>query len=239
MRRLLKVHTTIGVAVSLIICLSAGKSAASDSDVILNELQRDDWEVRLMNGHALEKMQEPQSTEMLVEVVDKQRSNWKLQMRGISLLARIHTPRAEDVLLQLFYDIFFHHGCPALKSSLAVALGNFSGSRVAEALIQGLDDPELQVREASIVSLGRVGDAAAVPYLIGQLGDRHFAIKVSAIRSLGLLRDARAVSSLEKMAGSAGEPLLRREASVALSMIRKQAASVSRASDVHSLQSDP
>ena len=218
----MKLCWKIEVALILIFSCAAMPAVASDYEFILKELQRADWEVRLMNGAALEKMREPQSIETLIELIDNRRIDWRLQIRGIRLLGKIHTPRVEDFLLQLFSDIFFHHGCPAVRSSLALTLGNFSGPKVVTGLIEGLDDPELQVREASIVSLGRIGDVAAVPYLIDQLKDMHFVIKVSAIRSLGLLRDARAVSSLENIAGNAVEPLLKREASIALSMIRRQ-----------------
>jgi len=219
----LKVRRKIEVTIILIFSLAAGMPAsASDPDFIMRERQKDDREVRFLDDAAPEGMYNRQSTEALIEVIRNQGLDWRLQIQGISLLAHIHTPRVEDVLLQLFSDIFFHHGCPAVKSSLAVALGNFSGTRVVGALIQGLEDPEVTVREASIVSLGRVGDATAVPYLIAQLNDMRFMIKVSAIRSLGLLRDARAAAYLEKIADNAGEPLLRREAFIALSMIRKQ-----------------
>lgn len=211
----------IEAVILLIFSLAASMPvSASGPDSIIRQLQKNEGEVLLLN--APEGMNNRQATEALIEVIRNRGLDWRLQMRGIGLLAHIHTPRVEDVLLQLFSDIFFHQGCPALKSSLALALGNFSGPRVSGALIQGLDDPELPVREASIVSLGRVGDVTAVPYLIAQLKDIRFVIKISAIRSLGLLRDARAVSSLEKIAGDAGEPLLRREAFIALSMIRKQ-----------------
>ncbi len=194
--------------------------SASQSDFILGELQRDDWERRLLNKAFLESMNNLLSAEALIELIRNQGANWRIQVRGIRLLGEIHTPLAEDGLLQLFWDIFFHQGCPALKSSLALALGNFAGPRVVEALIDGLEDPEALVREASIVSLGRVGDTRAVPYLINQLKDSRFLIRSSAIHSLGLLKDATAVSSLEKIAEGDGEPLLRKEALSALSMIR-------------------
>ncbi len=218
----MKLSWKIEVSLILIFSFAVMPAVASDSEFILKELQRADWEVRLMNGASLEKMREPQSIETLIEIIDNRRIDWRLQIRGIRLLGKIHTPRVEDFLLRLFSDAFFHHGCPAVRSSIALTLGNFSGPRVVNGLIEGLEDPELQVREATIVSLGRVGDVTAVPYLIAQLKDMHFVIKVSAIRSLGLLRDARAVSSLERIAGNAVEPLLKREASIALSMIRKQ-----------------
>ena len=218
----MNVRRKIEVTIILIVSIAASiPVSASDPDSIMRELRKNDWEVRLINDAALEGMNNGQSMEALIDVIRNQGLDWRLQIRGIRLLAQIRSPLAEDILLQLFSDIFFHQGCPAVKSSLALALGNFSGPKVVEALIQGLDDPELPVREASIVSLGRVGDATAVPYLIAQLKDMHFMIQVSTIRSLGLLRDMRAVSSLEKIADNAGEPLLRREAFIALAMIRK------------------
>jgi hypothetical protein len=207
----------------VILALSVAASipvSASESDFMLGELQRDDWQVRLLNGAVPERMKNsPASTEALIGLIRDQGANWRIQVRGILLLSKIHTPRVEDVLLQWFSDIVFHRECPALKSSLALALGNFAGPQVVDALIGGLGDPELLVREASIVSLGRVGDARAVPYLIAQLKDRRFTIRAGAIRSLGLLRDAAAVSPLTEIAEQDREPLLRREALSALSTI--------------------
>jgi HEAT repeat protein len=218
----LNIRKKIATAVILILSAAASMPASAwDSDSILRELQRDDWEVRLMNKSALESMDNRQSVQALIELIRNQGLGWRLQIRGIRLLGEIHTPQAEDVLLQLFPDLFFHQGCPAVKSSLALALGNSAGPKVVDALIEGLDDPELPVREASIVSLGRVGDTIAVPYLVAQLKDKLFMIRVSAIHSLGLLRDARAVFSLKKIAADDSEPLLRKEAISALSMIRK------------------
>lgn len=215
------IHRKILTAVVLAVSVSAGLPVfASQSDYILGELQRDDWEVRLSNKAVLEKINNPLSTEALIQLIRNKEVDWRIQMRGIRLLGEIHTPRVKDVLLQLFSDIFFHRGCPAVKSSLALALGNFSGPTVVDALIGGLDDTEVLVREASIVSLGKVGDARAVPYLIAQLKDRRFLIKASAIHSLGLLKDATAVSPLETIAHGDGEPLLRKEALSALSTIR-------------------
>ncbi|MGE5172615.1 MAG: HEAT repeat domain-containing protein [Betaproteobacteria bacterium] len=215
------IHRKIVTAVVLAISVTAGMPVfASQSDYILSELQRDDWEVRLSNKAVLEKINNPLSTEALIQLIRNKEVNWRIQIRGIRLLGEIHTPRVKDVLLQLFSDIFFHRGCPAVKSSLALALGNFSGPAVVDALIGGLDDPEVLVREASIISLGKVGDARAVPYLIAQLKDRRFLIKASAIHSLGLLKDATAVSPLETIAQGDAEPLLRKEALSALSTIR-------------------
>lgn len=216
----LNVFIKIAAIIILILYLSANTPAAAwDSASILSEIQRDDWEAHLLNGAAHEKIKDPQSTEMLIDLIRDQTANWRLQIRGIRVLGEIHTPRVEDTLLQLFSDIFFHHGCPAIKSSLALSLGNFSGPRVAAGLIVGLDDPEPLVREASIVSLGRVGDPSAVPYLISQLNDKSFTIRVSAIHSLGLLKDSRAASYLKEIADNDSELILKREALMALSMI--------------------
>ncbi|MDA8242282.1 MAG: HEAT repeat domain-containing protein [Nitrospiraceae bacterium] len=212
-----KIVTAVVLAVSVAVSMPA---FASQSDYILGELQRDDWEVRLSNKAVLKKINNPLSTEVLIELIRNRGLNWRIQMRGIRLLGEIHTPRVEDVLLQFFSDLFFHHGCPAVRSSLAIALGNFAGPKVVDALIGGLDDPEVIVREASIVSLGKVGDTRAVPYLIAQLKDRRFLIRASAIHSLGLLKDATAVSPLETIAQGDGEPLLRKEALSVLSTIR-------------------
>lgn len=196
-------------------------AASPESETILRELQRNDWQVRLINRAALEKMSKPQSTKALIRVIRNQGVDWRIQIRGIRLLGRIHTALAKGTLINLFNDLFFHQECPAVKSSLARALGNFHGPRVAASLIGGLDDSELLVREASVISLGKAGDASAVPYLIAQLKDKNFAIKSGAIHALGLLKDAKAIPSLTNIAEHDSDPILRREALSALSMIRR------------------
>ncbi|MEJ2697718.1 MAG: HEAT repeat domain-containing protein [Candidatus Sulfobium sp.] len=219
----MRIFKEIVIAVIIAAAVGAGITVcASETDSILDKLRGDDWQVRILNKAALEKLAGRQSTEALINLIVNRGLNWRIQIRGIQVLSRIHTPRVKDVLVQLFSDPFFHRECPAVKSSLAVALGDFEGPRVVGALIGSLDDPELLVREASIVSLGRVGDASAVPYLIRQLKDGSFTIKSSAIRSLALIKDAGAVPSLRDVADHDRDPLLREEALWALSMIRKK-----------------
>ena len=211
----------IVVIVALFFASGPGISAASpESDFILSELQSNDWQVRLLNRATLEKMSRQQSAEALIRLIRNQGVDWRIQIRGIRVLSQMHTAMAKDTLVDLFNDLFFHQECPAVRSSLARALGNFKGRRVVSALVGGLDDPELLVREASIVSLGKAGDASAVPHLIARLKDRDFAIKASAIHALGLLKDAKAVASLTDVAEHDGDPLLREEALSSLSMIR-------------------
>ncbi len=217
----LDVIIKIAAALAFTLCLFASRPAVAwDSESMLSEIQRDDWEARLLHRAVLEKMKDPQSTDILIGLIKDHTADWRIQIRGIRVLGEIHTPRAEEALLQMFSDIFFHHGCPAIKSSIAHSLGNFSGPRVAAGLIEGLDDTEPLVREASIVSLGKVGDTSAVPYLIALLNDKSFTIRVSAIHSLGLLKDARAASYLKKIADNDNELVLKREALAALSMLR-------------------
>jgi HEAT repeat protein len=219
-RSTVNVYGKIIGALVLAVCLASIPASASGYDLLRDALQRDDWKARLLNKAALDKLNEPASIEALIGLIANKQIEWRIQIRGIRVLSEIHTPRVQDALVELFNDLFFHLGCPAVKSSLALALGNFKGPRVVGALLGGLDDPELLVREASIDSLGRVGDIKAVPFLIAELKDRHFGIRESSIRSLGLLRDARAVPLLKEIAETDEEPLLRNEARSALSLIR-------------------
>ncbi|MDA8082175.1 MAG: HEAT repeat domain-containing protein [Nitrospiraceae bacterium] len=207
-------------AVLLFLPVAVGAPAfAADRDTLLRELKGDDWEVRLMKKDA-DALTDRQSVESLIRLIRNAGLDWRLQIRGIRVLGELHTAAAEEALIQMFSDVFFHQGCPAVKTSLARALGNFRDPRVVSALLEKLDDSELPVRAASIVSLGRVGDAAAVPYLIERLNDPSFMIRSSAIVALGQLGDTRALPALEKTADSDSEPLLRMEARAALTRVR-------------------
>jgi len=191
---------------------------AIDSQEIFNKLSMNGWESEMLNDRAMEAFRDKSNFDNLIGIIDDRGVDWRVRIRGIKLLGRIGTPGAATNLVRMFNDTFFTHECPSIKSYVAEALGNYRGdTMVVLALIDGLKDREILVREESARSLGRIGSPAAVPYLVEALRDRSFAVRINAIRSLALIGDFRAYPHLKQVMDDRKEdPVIRDAASAAL-----------------------
>jgi len=206
----------------LFLCLlvlnpAPGRIFASKDDT-LSQLQKDDWHEYFSNG-GKEKLN--RSFDELLELANNTGLDWHIRIRGIILLSETSDPRKADVFLGMFLNPLFNWECPAVKTSVVTAFGSVDKDpRIVDALIDGMNDREVQVREAAIQVLGRIGDEKAVPFLIKKLDDRSVAIRLSAIRSLGQIKDQRAVPFLKKIADGDQDDLIRNEAASALTRMR-------------------
>ncbi|MBI3592529.1 MAG: HEAT repeat domain-containing protein [Nitrospirae bacterium] len=195
----------------------SGLSGAVEYDGLISEFQKDDWERALLNDRGIQKFQDEKLFNDLVRLINNRGLDWSVRIRGIKLLGEIKTAKAVANLVDMFNDPFFNHECPSIKSYVAAALGNFSNDpAVVDALISGLNDGELLVREASIQSLGRIGNHRAVPHLITVLNDKSFAVKASAINALQKIGDQRAVPYLKTLADTTDDRHLKEVAQLAL-----------------------
>ncbi len=195
-----------------------GKIYASQYDTLVSQLRQDNWHTYLWNGR---KEMLNQSFDALLELTNNRGLDWHIRIRGIVLLSEMSDPRKADVLIGMFLNPLFNWECPAIKTSVVTALGSIDKDpRAVDALIEGMNDRELQVREAAIQVLGRIGNEKAVPFLIKQLNDGSVAIRLSAIRSLGQIKDKRAVPFLEKISDGDQDDLLRNEAVSALTRMK-------------------
>ncbi|WP_333653004.1 HEAT repeat domain-containing protein [Dissulfurispira sp.] len=157
------------------------------------------------------------SVRALMSVIENQGEDWKIQIRAVKLLAEIRSPKAVDIFMRILQDPFFTYDCPALKWNAALALGNFKGhSKVADVLIDALNDKTLYVREAAIQSLREIGSRKAVPYLISALNDKSFAIRINAIMALGKIGDESAIPFVKRVLYNDADPHIRDEAAKAL-----------------------
>lgn len=205
---------------SIVLYPNTPKSFAADYDPIVAELKKDNWRTGLSKTGAMN-LNDETIFNAFVNLINNTGLDWRIRIRGITVLGESGNPRTADFLMQTFYNAFVTDECPAIKTSLASELGNFrDDTRVIDALISGLDDSELQVREASIRSLGIIGNTRALPFLIERLNDGNFAVRVSAIRSIGQIGDKKAVPFLKKIADNDGDALLRKEAETALLRIK-------------------
>jgi HEAT repeat protein len=209
--------------VFFLLCLSAVTSSAWASSVenrFASLLGTDDAQVRTLSDSERETLKNEETLEALIAFIRKNIHDWKLQIRGIRVLGQTGSAFAADALRDMFYDPIFNYGCPSLKLSLATALGNFPGNmRVSEVLIDGAEDFEIQVREASIRSLGKNRDREAVPFLLEKLADESFTIRLATISSLGEIGDGRATAPLRKIEEHAQDSLIRDAARLALGKI--------------------
>ena len=209
------------VFILLILCSVAlgpltPKSYAADYDSILADLREDDWQTRLLKPGAMD-FNDEDVFNIFVSLINNTGLDWRIRDRGILVLGRSGNPRTAEVLRESFYNAFITHECPAIKSSLALALANFhDDARVVEVLISGMDDEELQVREASIRALGTIGSTKAVPFLIDRLRDPSFTVRLSAIRSLAKIGDRKAVPFLQEVIDKDRDAFIKNEASAAL-----------------------
>jgi hypothetical protein len=197
----------------LVLNLVPGKIFASEHDTLVVQLGKDEWHVYFSNdGEKLNK-----SFDSLLELANNRGLDWRIRIRCIILLSETSDPRKADILVGMFRNPFFNSECPAIKTSIVTALGAIDNDqRVVDALIDGMNDRELQVREAAIQVLGRLRNEKAVPFLIKKLSDRSFSIRMSVIRSLGQIKDQKAIPFLKDIADGDPDDLIRNEATSAL-----------------------
>jgi HEAT repeat protein len=88
---------------------------------------------------------------------------------------------------------------PAVRKEAMIALTR-SGSRVADLLIQQLDDNDLENRQAAAAALGRIGDPRAVPALLKSLTEDEN-VAVAAANALAKIGDRSAHETLVSMLG--------------------------------------
>ncbi len=194
------------LALTLLVCLlilplKASEVFGTTSEELVKKLELENWEDLFYKRGELKRYKEGDRFRTLVEVVENKGLDWHIRIKGIRLLSNTHNVAAPDILIGMLYDPFFNHECPAIKSSVAEALGNFKRDhRVVDALLHSMNDEEIHVREASVDSLGKIGNKKAVPALLKVLNDKSVAMRIAAIRALGRIGDPSAVASIQRIA---------------------------------------
>ncbi len=185
---------------TLFFLMFTGASWAYNIKEIESGLNSGDWKVRLSAVEKLSGLNDQKSLNMLLEVAGARGEYWPVKIKAIQLLGERGDPAAIPVLLDIYNDIFLHSECPSIKSYAGIALGSFKNNeQVFNALILGINDPELLIRESSIDSLGKIGNPRAIEHLVKLLNDKSFAIRHSAIKALGNIGDKKAIPYLNKI----------------------------------------
>jgi len=197
-------------------------SGADDLQRIRQELNNDDWNVRLAAVEKLSNRNDEDTIDLLIYVTELRTEYWPVKIKAITLLGASGNPRAIEPLLATFNDSFMNWECPSIKSYAAAALGNYKqDSRVVETLIEGVNDRELLTREAAIQSLGKIGNPKAVPSLLRLLNDKSITIRLSAIKSLEQIGDPEAIPYLKRIAENESDDVVRSQAMTALGNFRQ------------------
>jgi HEAT repeat protein len=92
---------------------------------------------------------------------------------------------------------------PQVRRYLAVVLGHLGKSEALPALIEALDDPDVETRLNATWALGRIHDTTAVPILTKKLEDEFEGQRKLAAFALGELGDKQAADALLKATGDA------------------------------------
>jgi hypothetical protein len=97
------------------------------------------------------------------------------------------------------------------------ALASRSKPQSCRALLEVLDQPELDIQPEAAWALGELGDIRAVPELIIALGASSQLLRGRAARALGKLNAHQAVPNLQRMLSEDGDSFVCRSAAIALS----------------------
>ena len=173
------------LVIILLLFLSTSVNAYNIND-LLKELDIPQWREKISNPIFVNQFNTPEKLKAVIDLADARGYDWRYRIRAIRLLGHIGTPQAQEALLSMFQDPFFHHECPSLKSYVAEALGDFSASkRLLEILKEGLKDPELLVREATAKSFGKIRMPESVKYLREAFdSEKSLAVKIAIVNAL-------------------------------------------------------
>ena len=211
--------------VAFIVCMSQTRNIYASDDLakIKEEVNSKEWQVRLNAVKKLDPHNE-EAVNLLLKVASTRSEYWPVKIKAILLLGESKDPRAKKVLLTTFNNTFQNWECPSIKSYTATALGNFKGDKkVADALMNGIHDPELLTREASMRSLGKIGDPRAIEYIVEALDDSSSAVRLSAIDALGEIGDPKAIQYIQKHAEKENDDIVKSRALTVLEELQKGA----------------
>jgi HEAT repeat protein len=86
---------------------------------------------------------------------------------------------------------------PRVRRFLALSMGHLGDARAVPALIDGLNDKEVENQIYTLWALGSIGDNAAVPGILKQLRSNDPAVRKVAAYVLGVIRDQSAIHDLQ------------------------------------------
>src|SRR5689334_18727558 len=98
-----------------------------------------------------------------------------------------------------------HDDDPRVRQFLAVTMGQIGDKRAIPALLDGLNDTQVENQISTLLALGLIGDNAAVPGILNQLQSKEPAVRRMAAYVLGAIKDPSAIHDLQIALNDASE----------------------------------
>src|SRR6266849_7385259 len=111
-----------------------------------------------------------------------------------------------------------HSEDPRVRRYLALTMGQLGDPRAVPALVEGLNDTEIDNQIYNMWALGSIGDSSAVPDITRKLEAQDPAIRRTAAYVLGALKDPRAIHDLKIALNDSSEDV-RWNAAIALAQL--------------------
>lgn len=186
------------VAANAVVSAFTGRAAqASDTartGLLVKALETDsDPGVRRSAAWALHDLPAAAAKNALVKAL---RGDADAQVREMSAWAL--TQFESDETTSALGDALLKDKSPHVRTTSAWALGQFDRSEGVEALISGVNDPEVTVREAAIWALGQHDLRRAPASVINSLTDPSARVRTVAAWTLGQTEDTAAVRPLSR-----------------------------------------
>jgi len=144
-----------------------------------------------------------QSAYELSNIISSQKEKLRSKDFVNDLVKVYQTSRAED---------------PRVRRYLALTMGHLGDSRAVPALVEGLNDTDIDNQIYNMWAIGSIGDPSAVPDVVKKLEAQDPAIRRTAAYVLGALKDPRAIHDLNIALNDSSEDV-RWNAAIALAQL--------------------
>ena len=144
-----------------------------------------------------------QSAYELSNIISSQKEKLRSKDFVNDLVKVYQTSRAED---------------PRVRRYLALTMGHLGDSRAVPALVEGLNDADIDNQIYNMWAIGSIGDPSAVPDVVKKLEAQDPAIRRTAAYVLGALKDPRAIHDLSIALNDSSEDV-RWNAAIALAQL--------------------
>ena len=141
-------------------------------------------------------LQVAEAVEPLTTVASDESENINLRYTAVRSLGLIKEGNAIPVLSSLFLD---PHQDEHLRIVAALALGNLGGDEATNALSQGLQDGNADIRFKALQGLERTGEKYNKQYIISSLKDSDKHVRAMAIEALGKIGDVSDVPIIDEI----------------------------------------
>lgn len=185
------------------------------TDLLIEQLQAEDLEIRQAAVIALGRIGDPRSVQPLIQILT---GDPELTVMAAGALAKIGDRRAFETLLGLM-----GHPLVAVRQAVISALNSIGHPRMAERVTLLLKDPDPLVRESAVRIAGYFGYSGSQDLLLQCCQDPVEAVRKAAIENLAYFEEPRVPAILSR-ALKEDTPRVRASAAKALAHIERDLA---------------